>query len=379
MPQRCSQMSRKRRRQANGEGSVYVTSSGQWKVALTVRVLDGSRRRVIRNAQSQRHGKGILAKLKEQFCRPITGPSKLTIPDLLESWLENVPNRKPATLDGYRRSIRRHIRPHFEGVKIQDLTALAVADWSTELRKRGVGNRSQAVAFSVLSMAFNYARDLGLVESNPCARVKRPRADRKEPDPFTLEEVQRILESTREHRLHALFQLALTTGMRQGELFGLQWDDLDLEAGVLSVKRQCVEHGGTVTFSPPKTKAGIRSLTLTEATRTALMERRALAMKEGFASSKLVFLSPQGRTLRRSNFRNRVWDPLLAGLEIRHRGIHQCRHTVATMLLKRMTPIHVVSKILGHAKPSITHDIYAHFQPGDSSRAAEAMADIGAG
>lgn len=367
----------KKRRAANGDGSIYQTKSGQWKAALTVRSLDGSRRRVTRNAKSRRHGREVLDRMHREFRHPTPGKSSIVVADLLSSWLK-LPNRRDGTIDGYERSIRNHITPSLGGVNIQNLTPLVVSDWVVGLSDQGVGARSQEVAFSVLSMAFGHAIKLGLVESNPCTHVSRPKSDPADPDPFTVDEMQLILKETRGHRLGAIFQVTLTTGLRVGEVFGLQWSDIDFEDRTLSVIRQCVEHRGKVRIDFLKTKRSRRTVTLTTTTLKSLEERRIASLKEGHASrDDHVFLSPNGKLLRQSNFRNRVWNPLLSRLNLRHRGFHQCRHTAATTMLRRKTPIHVVSRILGHARVSITLDIYAHFVPSDAGEAADAMSDLG--
>ena len=162
--------------------------------------------------------------------------------------------------------------------------------------------------------------------------------------------------------------------MRQGELFGLHWADIDFEAMTARVERQAVESRGCVKIKPPKTKAGRRTLTLSAPVVSALSDRRRLAMAEGHAGSNFVFTNQRGGVVRRSNFGNRHWRKLLERLSLEHRGFHHCRHTAATLMLAGGVPLHVVSRVLGHSKPSITLDLYAHYIEADGGQAADVMA-----
>jgi integrase len=96
-------------------------------------------------------------------------------------------------------------------------------------------------------------------------------------------------------------------------------------------------------------------------------------MRQGNAASPLVFCSPRGGILRRSDFRVRHWNPLLKLLGLDHRGMHHLRHTYATLALGTGVPVHVVARVLGHSKPSITLDIYSHVLSSQQAEATEAM------
>jgi integrase len=195
-----------------------------------------------------------------------------------------------------------------------------------------------------------------------------PRPVRKEIKPLSREQARALLEAAKGDALHAFYVLAVTTGMRNGELLGLQWRDVDLDASTLQVRRTVFN--GVV--SPPKTAAGNRTIRLTGLAGAALREHRLARAKERI--SGWVFPSRAGTPLSVHNVHNRSWKPLLgrAGLPASTR-MHDLRHTCATLLLSRGVPVKVVSEMLGHASVSITLGTYSHVLPDMQESAARAM------
>jgi len=181
-----------------------------------------------------------------------------------------------------------------------------------------------------------------------------------------------IVAQAKSNRFFALYHLAVSTGMRQGELLGLKWSDLDCKQGLLQVQRQLTKKkGGGFEFTAPKTKAGTRRLDLGESALRVLRGHRQQQFLE-MQSVGLVFPSTIGTPYNRSNLRKRfklILDE--AGLpEIR---FHDLRHTAATLMLNHGIPVIVVSRRLGHARPSITLDIYGHLIPDKQKEVALLM------
>jgi len=179
------------------------------------------------------------------------------------------------------------------------------------------------------------------------------------------------------HRLGAVFTLAVTTGMRQGEIFGLQWDDVDLDAGTLSVRHSLEEVKGKLTLKVPKTKSGRRNIKLSMISVQALRDRWALAMQEDATGVPFVFCDTDGNPLRKSNFERRVWKPLrkLARLPETVR-FHDLRHTSASWLLKAGVSAKVVQERLGHADVRVTLNTYSHVMPGMQDEAADKFDEV---
>jgi integrase len=190
----------------------------------------------------------------------------------------------------------------------------------------------------------------------------------KEIVPLSQEQARALLEAAKSDPLRAFYVLAVTTGMRNVELLGLQWRDVDLDAGTLRVRRTVFN--GAV--SPPKTAAGNRTIRLTELGVDALKDHRLVTAKR--LTSEWVFASRAGTPLSVHNVHNRSWKPLLrrAGLPATTR-MHDLRHTCATLLLGRGVPVKVVSEMLGHASVSITLEVYAHLLPDMQESAVRVM------
>jgi integrase len=195
-----------------------------------------------------------------------------------------------------------------------------------------------------------------------------PRPVGKEIKPLSREQARALLEAARGDSLHAFYVLAVTTGMRNGELLALQWKDVDLEGRTLWVRRT-VFNG---VISPSKTAAGNRTIRLTGLAIVELRERR-LARAKGHIS-EWVFPSRAGTPLSVHNVHNRSWKPLLkrTGLPASTR-MHDLRHTCATLLLSRGVPVKVVSEMLGHGDVAITLGVYQSVLPDMQEGTARVM------
>jgi len=183
--------------------------------------------------------------------------------------------------------------------------------------------------------------------------------------------------------LGALYALAITTGLRQGELFGLRWEDVDLEAGRLSVRQTLTTPKGGRKLGPPKRSKSRRSVKLTAGAVKALKAHRERQLDEREKLAELwqdydfVFATQVGTPLNRHNFFRRCFKPLLeeAGLP-RSVRFHDLRHTCATLLLSKNVNPKIVQELLGHANISQTMDTYSHMLPDMQERAASAMDEI---
>ena len=188
---------------------------------------------------------------------------------------------------------------------------------------------------------------------------------------LTAEQAGKLIKATEGERLHALIVMALTTGMRQGELFGLQWDDIDLETGQVAVRRSVTtDEDGNLTFGPPKTKRGNRLIQIPPIALEAVRAHQVRMMREGLAGQALVFCDAKGGILRRQNVVRRFYNPALKRAEVPMVRFHELRHTAATLLLRNRVAVHSVSGQIGHSKASTTLDIYSHFIPADSGEVA---------
>ena len=199
--------------------------------------------------------------------------------------------------------------------------------------------------------------------------------------PLSPEEARGLLEAASGDRLETLYVLAVSTGMREGELLGLRWADIDLEAGALRVRRTLTRRGGKVTLGEPKTKKSRRTVRLTPRAIEALKRHRARQagekLKAGtlYGDQGLVFAGEGGGLVNPSNLRQRSFRPLLKRAGLAGVTFHDLRHTCASLLFQRNVHPKFVQELLGHASVVITLDTYSHMLPGTGGEATDAMGD----
>jgi len=190
-----------------------------------------------------------------------------------------------------------------------------------------------------------------------------------------------LFEAAKGDRLEALYVLAITTGLRQGELLGLKWDDVDLGAGTLQVRRTLTTAKGGPVLSTPKTKGSRRTVKLSQMALEALRSHLARQLEEIdrvgslWRENGLIFASEMGKPLDRRDITTHRFKPLLKRAELPQIRFHDLRHTCATLLLAKNVNPKIVSEMLGHASIAITLDSYSHILPNMQDSAAKAMED----
>lgn len=366
-------MSRKQtRKRANGDGSVFQLPDGSWRAVVSCGNIGGKRVRRTRKAATRDEAKRKLAELMGEVRGGIPAVSDLSVSEWLDEWLKSLEGLAENTTASYGYSVRNHLVPHLGAARLASLTAAQI---DAGIRRIKAG-RTRELAFVVLHAALKRATKKGLIPANPADSADRPRNKRKRIVPFTTDQANAILDATKNDRLRAVYLLTMTLGMRQAEVFGLRWQDIDFDAGTLTIRQQACDISGKVYFREPKTDAGTRTVKMTPTIANALRDRQAAAMKEGHAANPLVFTNERGKAILRSNFSNRHWKPLLKRLKIRHRGQHIARHTAASLMLGVGVPVHVVSQILGHSRASVTLDLYSHLMTHQSGEAMDAISSM---
>lgn len=210
----------------------------------------------------------------------------------------------------YEGVVRLYINPKIGGMKLSAIRPGHLESFMAGLRADGTSEDTILVCYNVLHRGFTRLVKQRRINFHPCAALDRPIVHRIPRRPVDEDGINSLLEAADDHRLGAVFVLAVTCGMRQGEIFGLQWDDVDLETGILSVRHSLEEVKGKLQLKAPKTKSGLRSLKLSMIAVQALRDRWAKAMGEDAADVSYVFCNTDGKPLRKSNFERRVWKPL---------------------------------------------------------------------
>jgi integrase len=308
----------------------------------------------------------------------------LRVEEYLDRWLKGSVqgNVKPITYESYERIIRVHVVPTLGRVKLNKLNPLHLQSLYRERLDSGLSARTVQYIHVVMHRALKQAVRWGLVPRNVSEAVDPPRAHRKEMCPLSPEQARAFLEAARGDHLEALYVVALHCGLRQGELFGLRWGDVDLEAGILRVNRSLSRTKDGPAFTVPKTTKSRRTVQLTNGAIEALKrhsERQAEEMVRAdalYADQGLVFASEIGTPLNRHNVNGRSFKPLLVRAGLPNIRFHDLRHTCATLLLGKGVHPKFVQELLGHATVAITLDTYSHVLPGMGIQAATAMDSV---
>jgi integrase len=305
----------------------------------------------------------------------------LTVGEYLTRWLNDSVRGtvRPSTFEVHRHMIEPHIVPALGRLKLKDLNSAHVRGFYREKLDSGLSAATVRKMHSVLRKALMQAVLDGLIPRNVCEAVKPPKVERKEIKPLDREQANALLEVASGDRLEALYVLAIHTGMREGELLGLKWEDVDLKAGVLRLRHALVREGGKVTLGDLKTPKSRRSVRLTYAATEALrshLERQVEEMERMgslYQPGGLVFATERGTLINPSNLRNRSFKPLLKRASMPDICFHDLRHTCATLLLSQGTHPKLVQELLGHATIAMTLDTYSHFLPSMGDQTVRAM------
>jgi integrase len=299
---------------------------------------------------------------------------------LIEVWLPaleaNVRNRKPTTIDTYRRLTRAHLIVHLGRHELRKLTAAHV---ETMLGAVAVSAKSRRNIVGVLSTALEDARRWGYVTKNVAHGVELPRLDPLPPKAWAMVELARFMAAAQSERLAPVWQFAAMTGVRRGEALGLRWREVDLDAGVATITHTRTIAGGSVVEGTTKSAAGARTIAL-DADLVAMLRALKLAQATELLGLGLrpgadgyVFTNEEGGPYWPQRVTARFRE-LTDELGLPRIGVHGLRHTSVTWAIASGQNPKAVAARHGHASSSFTIARYSHVMPGHDRAAAEAFA-----
>lgn len=304
---------------------------------------------------------------------------RMTVGALLDAWLASVERSvRPTTFKSYRTLVDCHLRPELGRVKVADLRPAHVDQLLARKAAAGVKARRLDMIRAALRQALNYAMRHELVVRNVATLVSPPRQQRFEIQPLDAAEARLLIEAVRDRPLGSLIITALSTGLRQGELLGLQWGDIDLNHGTLSVRRTVIRVPGGLRFAEPKTERSRRTLPLPGIAIEALRRQRAVLLDafgiSGVTGEALVFPSVKdpGKPLD-GTWVTKAFQRELEAAGIRRVRFHDLRHTAATLLLAQGVSAREIMEVLGHSQISLTLNTYAHVLGPAKERVASLM------
>jgi integrase len=359
-------------KRGNREGSiVYRPQDRRWEARVT---LPDGRRKSFYARTRQEAARRLAEALRDRDRGvPVGLDARQTVSQYLERWLADVvrPGVRPSTYASYAGHVRNHLIPTLGGVRLAQLTPQQVQAVLTQKLAEGLSPRTVQYLRAVLRRALAQALKWGLVARNVVPLTEPPKVPRPAVQPLTAEEARQFLAAVRGDRLEALYVLALTLGLRQGELLGLRWSDVDLDAGTLRVTHALQRIDGVYRLVEPKTTAARRVLPLPPTAAAALRAHRTRQLTERLRLGPawqdpipdLVFTRPDGRPLEGTAVTQR-FQRQLAAAGLRRVRFHDLRHSCASLLVAQGVPTRVVMEILGHSQVSTTLGIYAHVLPG---------------
>jgi integrase len=312
------------KRRVNGEGTIYQRKDGRWEAAAYVLAPDGSRRRVRLYGstwdEANQKRAGLIAKSLQGI--PVESSDKVR--DYLTYWLSAVaqPELRGRTFETYKRCVQRHIIPIIGNRRLHSLTPADVRDLLSRKLGEGLAPRTVQYIRAVLRSALSQAMRDGLVQRNVAALVRPPRAPRSEVTSLTFDEAKALLHHSRGTRLHAVWVVALSLGLRRSELLGLTWSNVDFDKGTLRVVRGLQRVAGALVLDELKSERSHRTLPLPKVTADALREHRTRQardrLKAGahWAANDLVFCTDYGTPVDPRNL-NRSFRQLLIRANVR--------------------------------------------------------------
>jgi integrase len=322
---------------------------GQWVAQLSIGGR-GRRRYVRRTKPNRREALAALAELRDEQHPP--SATRVTVGAFLEAWIRSARNLRPATQHAYANAIAYHLAPVIGDVRLAELSPLDV-ERMLAVVGQSVGAKTLRNVHAVLRRALTMAVRQGLLTRNVAGRefVDAPRVPAEEPRALSVDEVHRLLDAAKGDRLEALFVTALGTGLRQGELLGLAWEDLDLAAGRISVRRELVRRDGRYQRVELKTPQSRRAVPLSPSVVEALAAHRERVIAAKFVPTATgpVFINTDGGPLNGSWLTHHFYA-LSARAKIPQLPFHNLRTTFSTRLAEAGVSDLEIARLLGHSR-----------------------------
>lgn len=367
---------------ANGEGSIRLRADGRWEVRITLDIdfATGEPRRVSLYAPTQEEAVKLLH--EASFRRDSSPKNFQTISlsewlDLcLDVYMKN--SLKQSTYNSYECYIRVHLKPALGDVQLKDLTPRLLQQYyNYKAESEGLAPKTIVNINLFLHKALSYAVTEGYIPSNPAASINLSRGSKPQIEILTRDEQSQLIRTSYQHRYGVFIRLVLFTGLRLGELLGLRWEDLDIQSGMLHIRRtlnrlskmkkptEPGESSTEIVIQEPKTQNSIRSIPLLPAVVQELMAWHNVQRNDqtvagnDYHNSGMLVTNPLGGYIEPRTFKDQYNQILkLAGL--RHFTFHALRHTFASRAMEQGMDAKTLSVILGHYSVAFTMDTYAH-------------------
>ncbi len=372
------------KRRGHGEGSITQRKDGRWQARIDLGWIDGKRVRKSFYARTRQEVAKKLTKALSEYQSGLPlANDRLTVEKYLSRWLDDVarPTVRASTFEVYESRLRLHVLPHVGRIALAKLAPAELSQLYTRLLAKGLAPATVRYVHAILHRALDQATRWNLIPRNPADLVDAPRLDHHDVTALSPEQVAALFDAAKGERLEALYVVAVTGGLRLGEILALRWSDLDWDARTIQVRRTLgrTKKNG-LAFGEPKTPKGRRSVTLPAFALDALRQHRARQIEErlklgaAWEDLDLIFPNEVGKPIERQNLIRRSFKKLLQKAGLPDVRFHDLRHTSASLLLRLGEHPKVVQERLGHSTISVTMDVYSHVMP-DLQRDAAAKLD----
>ena len=364
-------------KRGNHEGTINQLPSGSWRAQIYIKG-----QRIGRSFKKKSQAQDWLRDKSYEVGNGLRiKDSQMLLKDYFQNWLMYKKNSvKDGIWSQYESVIRLYISPTIGKIKLADLSQNYIQSVYQNLRLDYVGERTIRLIHSTLHCSLGDAVKRKIIQSNPTDLICAPKYEPPEMKILTEDEINTFLITIQGHPIEALYFMAITTGLRQSELLGLKWSDLDWNNCSMKVLRQ-LKRGPKRNgyFGSLKTKHSKRTIKLGQETMRKLhgrlIKQQTYQGNSSWEENDLIFSTKYGTPIRQANLYNQFKSLLQeAGLpDIR---FHDLRHTAATIMLNNGISILTVSRRLGHSKPSITLDVYGHIMPSMQASIADQIDEL---
>ena len=372
------------KRRANGEGSIRKRKDGRWEGRYTAGRDPVTGKAIYKNVLGKTQ-----AEVKEKLKAAIKKSSALdikaehcTVGQWLDTWMENYAKLqvRASSYKTYQGFIENHIKPALGGILLDKLTAMDLQKLYKHLLESGrvecteARNKPKGLSIKtvrninqMISSALNCAVEQRLIPSNPTKGCVLPKLERKEMKILPPESLGTFFEEARRSGVFELYYIDLATGLRRGELLGLKWSDVDLEKGIIYVRRQILRQNGEVVEAPLKTKNSYRSIAIGA---DAIKVLKGMEQRDEY-----VFPSPYGGPMSPDSVLH-MFQRVLKRAGLERIRFHDLRHTFSVLALQNGVDVKTLSAMLGHYSAGFTLDTYTHVTTSMQKRAANAVGNF---
>lgn len=305
-------------------------------------------------------------------------PAKIKFGEYIYEWLKvKSMSLGKQTLLMYEMNIKTHVIPFLGNLQLDQIKSIHLQRFVTGLRDKKLADSTIKRVFSIVNACLNYAVKMGTLSVNEASKIESLKVSHKKMSIWDVKQINKFLEVAEGHRYYGVFYMAILTGLRQGELLGLRWEDVDFNQRVLHV-RQILEHDGKSFKEGAKTKSSVRSVAISTSVKRVLMQRKEELdsekdyLRTDYTNLDLVMCTEKGTPIHPRNL-IRAFKQLSEKADLPRIRFHDLRHTHATLMIYKNEPMKLIADRLGHSKISTTMDTYGHLLPNMQQDASDRL------